>query len=333
MKTRGFLALAALVMMAAMLPLPCAAAKGIWVKGNTHCHSTRSDGDVSPTEVAQWYKDHGYNFLFITDHEKRSDPAELASVRDSKFILIAGEEVTTSYEKIELHCNALGIPAVLSKPTGSSPLDALSKTLREITDAGGIAQINHPGFHFMDNTLLTKACTGPDAPKGPFLIEVYNHYGGADKAAFVVAAFESAWDTALSDGAKLYGVAADDAHKYKDFKAKVGNPGGGWIWVNVDKLTVQNVLSSIRQGKFYASTGVELTENAFNGKTVRVIVKAKPGVKYTMSFVGKSGFLLKESQGPNAEYKLTGREAYVRVRIDASDGTYAWTQPVRPKSK
>jgi len=40
-----------------------------WFKGNTHTHTKNSDGDSLPETVVKWYSDHGYNFLFITDHE------------------------------------------------------------------------------------------------------------------------------------------------------------------------------------------------------------------------------------------------------------------------
>jgi hypothetical protein len=39
-----------------------------WWKGNTHTHTWWSDGDTPPELVAQWYKEHGYNFLVFTDH-------------------------------------------------------------------------------------------------------------------------------------------------------------------------------------------------------------------------------------------------------------------------
>lgn len=39
-----------------------------WFKGNTHTHTTMSDGDSSPEEVARWYKSHGYQFLVLSDH-------------------------------------------------------------------------------------------------------------------------------------------------------------------------------------------------------------------------------------------------------------------------
>ena len=37
-----------------------------WFKGNTHTHTTESDGDSSPEYVARWYKEHGYDFLVLS---------------------------------------------------------------------------------------------------------------------------------------------------------------------------------------------------------------------------------------------------------------------------
>src|SRR6185295_6576046 len=39
-----------------------------WWKGNLHTHTLWSDGDDYPEMVVAWYKEHGYNFLAISDH-------------------------------------------------------------------------------------------------------------------------------------------------------------------------------------------------------------------------------------------------------------------------
>lgn len=39
-----------------------------WYKGNTHTHSLWSDGDGAPELAVAWYKEHGYDFLSMTDH-------------------------------------------------------------------------------------------------------------------------------------------------------------------------------------------------------------------------------------------------------------------------
>lgn len=40
-----------------------------WYKGNLHTHSLWTDGADFPEMIAAWYKDHGYNFLGITEHD------------------------------------------------------------------------------------------------------------------------------------------------------------------------------------------------------------------------------------------------------------------------
>lgn len=39
-----------------------------WWKGNLHTHSLWSDGDDYPEMIARWYRDQGYHFLSVTDH-------------------------------------------------------------------------------------------------------------------------------------------------------------------------------------------------------------------------------------------------------------------------
>ncbi len=39
-----------------------------WWKGNLHTHTLWSDGDGFPEMIAEWYRDHGYHFLALSDH-------------------------------------------------------------------------------------------------------------------------------------------------------------------------------------------------------------------------------------------------------------------------
>ncbi len=39
-----------------------------WWKGNLHTHTLWSDGDQFPEVVSEWYYEHGYNFLALSDH-------------------------------------------------------------------------------------------------------------------------------------------------------------------------------------------------------------------------------------------------------------------------
>ena len=47
---------------------PIAQVRPGWFKGNLHTHSLWSDGDDFPERIVAWYRDHGYQFLAISDH-------------------------------------------------------------------------------------------------------------------------------------------------------------------------------------------------------------------------------------------------------------------------
>jgi hypothetical protein len=40
-----------------------------WYRGATHVHTLWSDGDAAPEMVAAWYRDHGFNFVALSDHD------------------------------------------------------------------------------------------------------------------------------------------------------------------------------------------------------------------------------------------------------------------------
>lgn len=44
-----------------------------WWKGNLHTHTFWSDGDDFPEAVVAWYKEHGYQFLALSDHNVLSE--------------------------------------------------------------------------------------------------------------------------------------------------------------------------------------------------------------------------------------------------------------------
>jgi glycerophosphoryl diester phosphodiesterase len=51
----------------ASVSTPAAATPGWW-RGNLHTHSLWSDGDDYPEMIAAWYKEQGYHFLALSDH-------------------------------------------------------------------------------------------------------------------------------------------------------------------------------------------------------------------------------------------------------------------------
>ena len=296
-----------------------------WVKGNLHTHTDQSDGDSPVDVVAKWYKDHGYQFLVISDHNKVADLTSCAALADEGFILIPGEEICILFQGKPVHVHGMGGSREVEPCEGGSMAETIQANIDGAASGGGLPMVNHPNFGYaFDHRELLKV-------KGYNLLEVYNGCPGVENsgdAAHIPA--EQIWDIVLSAGAQVYGTADDDAHHFATFSHAHANPGRGWIVVRVKELTQAEVLDNIRKGNFYASTGVELADFSFDGKTLRVAAKPSGDAHYLIRFIGLHGQILAEVDGA-AAYKLSGKpsEAYVRVKVISTDGKVAWTQPVR----
>ena len=64
-------------------------------KGNIHTHSLWSDGDDFPEMIADWYREHDYNFLALSDHNVLSQGMRWMTV--SKISERGGDTVLPKY--------------------------------------------------------------------------------------------------------------------------------------------------------------------------------------------------------------------------------------------
>ncbi|MCX7044010.1 MAG: CehA/McbA family metallohydrolase [Candidatus Sumerlaeota bacterium] len=296
-----------------------------WFKGNTHTHTNLSDGDSSPAVAVKWYKDHGYQFVVITDHNKAGDGGGMQAKfgEAGRFLVISGEEVTCAVEKKPVHLNAINCAERIAPINDATIASALQKNVDAIRSAGAIPTINHPNFRWAFGSAEMENV------KSVGLFEFQNKHPTVNNAGRAGnPGTEEIWDTLLSKGMKIYGVASDDAHHYKDFLASRANPGRGWVYAHCDSLTPEAVAVALDKGDFYASTGVELTEIASDGKSLSIAVKSSGDAGYTIEFIGKSGAALAQESGAKSVYRFSGKEGYVRARVTDSNGQRAWTQPI-----
>jgi hypothetical protein len=144
-----------------------------------------------------------------------------------------------------------------------------------------------------------------------------------------VPGLEAAWDTILSRGVLVYGIAVDDAHTFKrPWDPAVAKPGQGWIHVRAPRLGTAEILAAMERGDFYSSTGVELSDYVATPQSVTVTVREKAWAKYRIVFYGRGGRVLREFTTSPARYDITGSEGYVRAKVIESSGRVAWTQPM-----
>ena len=297
-----------------------------WYKGNTHTHTLNSDGDSSPDEVARWYREHGYRFLFLTDHNFLTSVDGLNALMgaDERFLIIRGEEVTDRFGGKPLHINGLDVKRLVSPQGGASVVETLQRNVDAIRAADGVPHINHPNFGWavtadelarLRNTKLFEVFNGHP---------MVNNLGGGG-----VPGLEAAWDTILSRGVLLYGIAVDDAHHFKrPWDPMASRPGQAWIVVRAARLGAAELLEAIERGDFYASTGVELSDYQATPARITIAIKETAFAKYRVLFIGRGGRVLKEVTTSPATYDITGSEGYVRAKVIDSNGHLAWTQPV-----
>lgn len=65
-------------------PVTAQAVDPTYWKGNLHTHSLWSDGDDFPEMIADWYKQHGYNFLTLSDHNILSEGQKWIDIKTAK---------------------------------------------------------------------------------------------------------------------------------------------------------------------------------------------------------------------------------------------------------
>lgn len=301
-----------------------------WFKGNTHTHTLNSDGDSTPDDVVRWYREHGYQFLVLTDHNFLTSVDGLNALHgaNDKFLIIKGEEVTSSFQSKSVHVNGLDV-ASLVPPTrnASSILETIQGNVDAIRKVDGIPHINHPNFQWsitpddlrqVRNNRLFEIFNGHPT--------VHNEGGGG------VPGLEQMWDQILSAGTLLYGIAVDDAHVFKQpGNPNVAGPGRGWVVIRAARLEARALLAALERGDFYASNGVELTDIRTTATAMTITVRQQSDFKYRVQFIGKGGQLLRESVEPTATYTFTGTEGYVRAKVIDSGGRAAWVQPVSVK--
>ena len=295
-----------------------------WYKGQTHTHTLESDGDSTPEEVTRWYHERGYQFLVLSDHNVFTPVDALARQfgKPESFLLVPGEEVTDRVGEKPLHVNGLNVARLVSPQGGATVPSALQRDIDAIRAANGVPHINHPNFGW--------AISHADLAslERYRLLEIYNGHplvnnlGGGDAAGL-----EEVWDRLLTAGQRIYGIAVDDAHYFKrPWDPLAPKPGKGWVVVQAPRLEAAALMTSLENGDFYASTGVELESYLASPAAIDVRVRVAGTTRYRVQLV-RGGAVVQTVDGPAARFALSGR-GYARVVVRDSNGASAWGQPV-----
>lgn len=297
-------------------------APGRFWRGNTHTHSTLSDGVLPLEEVCARYRAEGYDFLSMTEHlvGLYDYPiADTVPLRSEGFTTILGAEIHTGQlENGEIwHMVAVGLPSDFERPEvpdfdGAKAPESAAALAQRCRDAGAFVSIAHPQWFNM---------TINDARQieAAHAVEIYNHGCEIECARGDGTAI---WDLLLTDGKRLSGCATDDAH----FQGP--DHFGGWVMVKAEANDPDLLLEALKAGRYYSSQGPLLHDIWIEGNTLNVAcspadrIIALGAAAASKRAYGKG---MQHAELPLAAFKPGG---WVRVVVADRFDRKAWSNPI-----
>ena len=289
---------------------------GKFWRGNLHTHSTFSDGRLPVETACQLYREAGYDFISMTDHflQQYNFPmTDTRPFRRDDFTTIIGAELHTGETELgsQWHILAVGLPFDFAPPAEGETGPQIAARAME---AGAFVAAAHPNWYSLSETDILSL--------GPIhAIEVYNGVADShnDKA--------ESWhitDVLLGKGHRYFACATDDCHFKPDFRDFVR----GWVHVKSESLEPEVLLTALKAGHFYSSTGPKIHDLRIEAGQ-RLVVRSSPA--NIVYLVGKGSRSLRVSGQGMIETELSlanFNSPYGRVVVRDAEGGRAWSNPI-----
>jgi hypothetical protein len=205
-----------------------------WYTGALHTHTFHSDGTVSPRELMRLFRDQGFDFVAITDHNNTTHADETHTPPHTLPLRIIGEEVTTPGG----HASVWGLKSGAWVDFRVLPGDPRIRELVASARAqGAMFSINHPASECLACGWTHEVVDGIDG------MEISNGRHGEVANALAM------WDKLLVAGRRITGVGSSDWHS-------APNPiDNAHVRVYASSLTQEAILAAIRAGRVIVMTG------------------------------------------------------------------------------
>ena len=255
---------------------------GKFYKANLHCHTTCSDGKLTPAEVKEAYRAHGYSAVAFTDHylilphtelcdknfvalhgyelEIHADTEPVSQSKKTHLTLIARRpdnllQIAYHREKyVKGNMRKMRATAVFDKNAPDyervhSP-EGVSDIMQTAKENGYFVIYNHPTWSLDDYSDYA-------AYDGMHAMEIYNYSS-------LNAGFEEingrVYDDILRGGNRIFCVGADDNHNAKPLDSKYSDSFGAFTVIKAPQLSYTALTDALFRGDFYASTGPSIKE-------------------------------------------------------------------------
>ncbi|MBQ8092772.1 MAG: CehA/McbA family metallohydrolase [Clostridia bacterium] len=278
-------------------------------KANFHCHTTESDGHLSPAAVADFYKNAGYDILALTDHRK------VTHISRDDLLMVPGIEIDYRLTGQWVHILGLGMNDEITDRWNrfGTPQEGIDL----IRSLGGIAVLAHPAWS-LNTPAFMRSLTGLSG------VEIWNSVStlplNGDRADS-----SSLLDVTWASGGELLPVFAnDDSHQYET------EAGVAATMVQAEELSFSSVMRALKDGHFYATTGPEIHQIEIKNYQ-ELIVSCSPAesvIFYSDCPWAEGRSIIKPGM-TECNYFIQKSDHFVRIEVRDKAGRKAWSAPIK----
>ena len=323
-------------------------------KANLHCHTTCSDGRLTPQQIKEAYRREGYSVVAFTDHDILLPHNDL---RDDDFLPLNGFEIEINEENVphekrktchlcfvSLDENNLvqpvwhrtaylfgGAPShrgeVLFDPevpdfVRTYTPECVNEAIRMGKEHGFFVTYNHPVWSLESYPQYSRY-EGMDA------MEIVNYSS-------LIEGYEErcgwAYDDLLRQGKRLFCIATDDNHNGRPFSDPACDSFGGYIVLKAPALTYPLIASALKNGEFYSSEGPEIRALWFDGEKRELHIVCSPAVRIICTTAARSSRAVDLARigqtVSEAVFTLEPSDEYARITVTDVTGKSAYTNAV-----
>lgn len=288
-----------------------------WLRGDTHMHTTHSDGRYTREEIAYHAKKKGLDFIFITDHNNKLEGLPMPEVKE--LCVIKGVEFT-NYKG---HLNMFGLGKPFDGSYAINTFEEFQERNLQAKERGAFQSICHPhcslcpwlmgfeNFHY-------------DA------VEVWN--GPMRKDNLKTIAW---WDEQLRKGRRLVAICGSDYHRDYFITDLLASPT---LRVFAQSNSEEAIIEAMRKGRCVlthspSSTMLEMTsgdavigdETPFEQNSEVQIKISSMKKQHKLQVIDADGVYFEFTAERGGDYEFTvpvRKKGYVRCQIEYEKGFF-----------
>lgn len=310
-------------------------------KANMHCHSTNSDGKMTPEQLKAHYMENGYHIIAFTDHEHLLDNSHL---NEEGFLALTACEIAireiagvSSGKKRDMKVCHLNLyakdphnvdtpcystkedhflnHAILNKIVQTAPdyeriysHEGVSEIIAEANRRGFLVSYNHPRWSL-------ESARDYLGYEGLWAMEIYNHASCVEGYPdYNVQAYEDF----LRDGKRIGCIMGDDNHE-------MSTTVGGATYFNAPTLSYDAIVDAMIHHRFYCSQGPVIHSLAVSGRVATIEFSGADTVILSPRGRGVQKKVFEDEGRHKATFEFKKDDGYIRFDLVSCGGKRANT--------